>query len=91
MPPGSSPHSLVDVGFVLVDAADTLAKAGQGVLQRGASSFVMIWLGRVRGLALANGRGVAGPDGGHTDGEGDEGEEGPHDDDDDELLCLKQN
>ena len=60
-----------------MDAADTLGKAGKGVHKSRAAPFIRIWLGGIRGI-LAN-------DGGHADGEGDEGEEGPHDDDD-ELL-----
>ena len=81
MPPGPGPDCLVDVGLVLVDAAGALGKAGKGVLQSRAAPFSNVWLGGIRGLAN---------DGGHADGEGDQGEEGPHDGDD-ELLCLKQN
>ena len=32
MPPGPGPDCLVDVGFVLVDAAGALGKAGKGVV-----------------------------------------------------------
>ena len=57
-----------------MDAAGALGDAGQGVHQGFAASAVPVWLGGVRDLAS---------DGGHADGQGDQGEEGLHDD---ELL-----
>ena len=77
MPPGSGPDRLVDVGTLLMEAAYALAEAWQGVLQSRAAPFFNFWLGGISGF-LAN-------DGGHTDGQGDQREEGLHDDED-ELL-----
>ena len=83
MPPGSGSDRLVDVVSVLMETAYTLAVTGQGVLQNRAAQFGNIWLGGICGLWGISC--VYASDGGHTDGQGDQGEEGLHDDEDEFL------
>ena len=73
MPPGPGPHCLVDIGSVLVDAGGASSKAVQSSrFQSLAASFIPV---RLRRICLAG-------DGGHADGQRDQGKEGLHD----ELL-----